>query len=117
MQPCTQQSPVEIGHRVPRTRKHDLQSVLQDNRDLSSRLASDDPVATMTCGFSPPKMAQKFLVVAAGSFQSIGQDRQTIEGSVMVARLGQFDHGLRQTGTIDGQRSEGTTQDRAYWLP
>jgi hypothetical protein len=54
-------------------------------------------------------MSQNLLVVAAHFFQNVGQARNQVKGSVGINRLCQFNHGKRQPGRIEGQRSEG------YW--
>ena len=50
----------------------------------------------------PSEMAQDFIVVASEFVQGIGEDRHSVECSVVVDGLGQFDHGSRLPGWIDG---------------
>jgi hypothetical protein len=56
-------------------------------------------------------MAQDFIIVAPGSLKGIGQGRHPVEGSVVVDRLRQFDHGGRQPGGVDGNGPERVAED------
>jgi hypothetical protein len=46
-------------------------------------------------------MAQDFIVVAPGSLKGVGQFWHPVEGSVVVDRLSQFDHGGRAPSWIE----------------
>src|ERR1051325_416176 len=56
-------------------------------------------------------MAQDFMIVAPGIVQGIGQFRHSVEGSVIVHRLGQLYHRGRQHREIEGDRAKRVTKD------
>jgi hypothetical protein len=51
-------------------------------------------------------MIQDVAVGAAGVFKGIGEDRQAVEGSFLVDRLGQLGEGLGKPGGVEPHGSE-----------
>ncbi len=59
-------------------------------------------------------MIQDLLVLTARFLKGVGQDRHPIEGSLLIDRLGQFDHDSvtpGQPGWVDWDWAEGVSED------
>ena len=56
-------------------------------------------------------MREDVVVVATGILKGVGQDRQTVEGTVLVNPFGKCDGGGRKPGRIDGHGAEGVAAD------
>jgi hypothetical protein len=51
-------------------------------------------------------MRQDFLISAAGVFQGVGQDRQAVEGAVVVDRSSEVGYGGGERGVIERDSAE-----------
>ena len=94
-----------------------MRHLVRDMASLISEKEIDRPTAPDVRPRSP-EVAQDVGVVAAGFFQGVGEDGEAgaiefarRQGTLVVAGLGEGDHGWSEPGWIDGDGSEGVAEN------